>query len=91
MPTGRRAMMVGTLNGRAQIMGGEASGVGDGTFPQNEEYDPVTDTWRSLRPMLTPRHGAVAGTIGGVIYVIAGGPSSGSSYSDLNEAFAFQG
>ncbi|HEX6207425.1 MAG TPA: kelch repeat-containing protein [Actinomycetota bacterium] len=90
MPTGRRTMVVGTLNGRAQVMGGEASGIGDGTFPQNEEYDPVTDTWRPLRPMKSPRHGAAAATISGVIYVAGGGTASGSSFSNVHEAFAFQ-
>ena len=59
MPTGRRTMAVGTLNGRAQVMGGEATAEG-GTFPQNEEYDPATDTWRQLRQMMTPRHGTAA-------------------------------
>ena len=91
MPTGRRTMVVGTLNGRAQVMGGEASGIGDGTFAQNEEYDPATDTWRSLRPMKTARHGAAAATINGVIYVAGGGAASGSSFSAVHEAFVFQG
>jgi N-acetylneuraminic acid mutarotase/glucose/arabinose dehydrogenase len=89
MPTGRRTMVVGTLNGRAQVMGGEATTSG-GTFKQNEEYDPITDTWTTLRSMPTPRHGAVAGTINGVVYVVAGGPTAGSSFSAVNEAFSFQ-
>lgn len=86
MPTGRRTMVVGTLNGRAQVMGGERTSSG-GTFEQNEEYDPATDTWRTLAPMPTPRHGAAAGTINGVVYVVAGGPTGGSSFSNVNEAF----
>jgi N-acetylneuraminic acid mutarotase/glucose/arabinose dehydrogenase len=90
MPTGRRTMAVGVLNGRAQVMGGERTTDG-GTFPQNEEYDPVTDTWRPLTSMPTPRHGAVAGTIAGVVYVAGGGPVAGSSYSDVTEAFTFAG
>jgi N-acetylneuraminic acid mutarotase len=89
MPTGRRTMVVGTLNGRAQVMGGERTSDG-GTFPQNEEYDPVTDSWRGLTNMPTPRHGAVAGTVNGVTYVVSGGPIAGSSFSDVNEAFTFQ-
>jgi hypothetical protein len=71
-------------------MGGEVTGNG-GTFPQNEEYDPVTDTWRSLTPMLTSRHGAVAGTIGDVVYVAGGGPVGGSSFTSTLEAFSFSG
>ena len=69
-------------------MGGEITPDG-GTFPQNEEYDPVTDTWRTLKPMLTPRHGAAAGTINGVVYVAGGGPIGGFALSDTNEAFSF--
>jgi N-acetylneuraminic acid mutarotase len=86
MPTGRRTMVVGTLNGRAQVMGGERTSTG-GTFPQNEEYDPTTNTWRTLTPMLTPRHGAAAGTINNIIYVAGGGPNGGSTFSTVNEAF----
>ena len=84
MPTGRRTMVVGTISGRAQVMGGE-----DPVFPQNEEYDPATDSWRSLVSMSVPRHGAAAATIRGVVYVAGGGPAAGSSFTDANEAFAY--
>jgi N-acetylneuraminic acid mutarotase len=89
MPTGRRTMAVGTLNGRAQLMGGEIQPNGD-AFPQNEEYDPLTNSWRELRPMLTPRHGAAAGTINGAVYVAGGGPQGGFTLTDAVEKFAFQ-
>ena len=89
MPTARRTMMVGTLNGRAQVMGGERAPDGS-AFPQNEEYDAVTNTWRSLKAMKTARHGGAAGTIGGVVYVAGGGPIGGLSFSNLTEAFAFE-
>ena len=87
MPTGRRTMVVGTINGRAQVMGGERTSSG-GTFAQNEEYDPATNTWRTLTPMLTPRHGAAAGTINNIVYVAAGGPNGGASFSTVHEAFS---
>lgn len=89
MPNGRRTMVVGTLNGRAQVMGGEKTPLG-GSFEQNEEYDPVTDTWRTLNRMTTPRHGAAAGTIGSTVYVVGGGPQGGGSFSNVNEAFSFE-
>jgi glucose/arabinose dehydrogenase/N-acetylneuraminic acid mutarotase len=88
MPTGRRTMMVGTLNGRAQVMGGEITST-SGAFPNNEEYDPATDTWRVLTSMKTPRHGAAAGTIDGVVYVASGAPKGGFAVSDVTEAFSF--
>jgi glucose/arabinose dehydrogenase/N-acetylneuraminic acid mutarotase len=89
MPTARRTMVVGTLKGRAQVMGGEIQPNGD-AFPQNEEYDPVANSWRELRPMLTPRHGAAAGTINGAVYVAGGGPQGGFTLTDAVEKFAFQ-
>ncbi|MEX2378376.1 MAG: kelch repeat-containing protein [Dehalococcoidia bacterium] len=89
MPTGRRTMVVGTLNGKALVIGGEATEDG-GSFPQNEEYDPASDTWRTLRPIPTGRHGAAAGTIDGVIYVAGGGPQAGGTFTDIVEAFEFE-
>jgi hypothetical protein len=89
MPTARRTGVVGTLNGKAQVMGGERSTTASGTFAANQEYDPATNSWRNLASMLTPRHGAVAGTIGGFVNVAGGGPNTGASYSAVNEAFGF--
>lgn len=89
MPTARRTMAVGTLNGRAQLMGGEGTPAVTTIFTQNEEYDPVTNTWRSLSPMSLPRHGAAAGTIGDSVFVAGGGPSPGSFFSNANTAFGF--
>ncbi len=89
MPTGRRTVAVGLLNGRAQVMGGERTPTG-ATFSQNEEYDPVTNTWTPLAPMIpTGRHGAGFGTIDGVVYVVAGGTTGGTAWSTLNQAFSF--
>jgi glucose/arabinose dehydrogenase/N-acetylneuraminic acid mutarotase len=87
MPTGRRTMVVGRLNGRVQLMGGEVRADG-GSFFQNEEYNPATDTWRTLKPMLTGRHGAAGGTVDGVVYAVGGGSTGGSSFTSLNEAFS---
>ena len=89
MPTGRRTMVVGLLDGKAQVMGGEGAQGSPGTFPQNEQYDPATNTWRTLKVVPTPRHGAVAGTIDGTVYIVGGGAISGSSFTDLNETFTF--
>jgi N-acetylneuraminic acid mutarotase/glucose/arabinose dehydrogenase len=89
MPTGRRTMAVGSINGRAQLAGGERSTTASGTFAQNEEYDPVANAWRTLTSMTTPRHGTVAGTINSVTYVAGGGPTTGASYSAVTEAFSF--
>jgi hypothetical protein len=76
---------VGTLNAKAQVMGGEQAPNGS-AFNVNEEYDAQTNTWRGREPMPTGRHGAAAGTISGVVYVVGGGPQAGSSFTSVNEA-----
>jgi N-acetylneuraminic acid mutarotase len=87
MPTGRRAMIVGKISGRAQVMGGENNG--GQAFPQNEEYNPVTNTWRTITTMQTPRHGMAAGTINGKVYTAGGGVVAGSSFSDVVDSFRY--
>ena len=77
-------MVVGTISGRAQVIGGE-----DPVFSEMEEYDPVTDSWRTLTPMSVPRHGAAAAIIRSVAYVAGGGTVAGSSFTEANEAFAY--
>lgn len=88
MPTGRRTMAVGTVEGRAQLMGGERTPNG-GTFVQNEEYDPLSDSWRTLAPMTSGRHGAAFATIGNRVYVSGGGTQAGTSFTSVTEAFHF--
>ena len=55
----------------------------------NEEYDPVSGTWRTLASIGTGRHGAAGGTIRGKIYVACGGPSSGTTHTDTMEQFSY--
>jgi N-acetylneuraminic acid mutarotase len=86
MPTGRRTMVVGVINGRAMVVGGEARADG-GAFTNNEEYDPVTDTWRILRSITTGRHGAVGAVIDGRFHVVGGGPKAGAAFTDAHEVF----
>lgn len=84
MPTGRRAMAVGTISGRAQVIGGE-----DPVSSENEEYNPITDAWRSLTPMASGRHGAAAATIRGKVYVAGGSPAAGTAFTNDNSVFAY--
>jgi N-acetylneuraminic acid mutarotase/glucose/arabinose dehydrogenase len=88
MPTGRRTMIVGTIDQKLQVVGGEA-GAGNTAFNQNEEYNPLTDSWRSLPAITTPRHGAAFGTINNVLYAAGGGIVAGSSFSNVTEGFTF--
>ncbi|UCG34220.1 MAG: hypothetical protein JSU68_06205 [Phycisphaerales bacterium] len=89
LPTARGGFSAAVLNGRILIMGGEGAGNSLGVFSENEEYNPATDTWRTLSPMTAPRHSAQAGVIGDVVYVAAGAPSIGRTYTDVHEGFSF--
>lgn len=86
MPTGRRSFIVGTLDGKAQAMGGE-----DPLITENEQYDPVTNTWTTLTPMDPGRHGAAYATIGGAVYIAGGAPQSGTGFSDTAVQFTCNG
>lgn len=88
MPTGRRAFSVGEISGRIQAIGGERLPAG-GAFAVHEEYNPIADSWRTLPAISTPRHGAAFATIDDAIYVAAGGPTGGSTFTNAVEAFAF--
>ena len=66
------------------VFGGEEP---NGTFNNNEKYDPVTDTWISAQPMPTARHGLTAVSEDDKIYIIGGGPQPGGSQTNSNEIF----
>jgi N-acetylneuraminic acid mutarotase len=89
MPTGRSGIAGASLNGRFYVFGGEGNGLNPPTFtfPQNESYDPVTNTWRSEIPMPMPRHGIAAAALDGRIYIPAGGPVQGFSRTNFHDAF----
>ena len=88
IPTSRGGLGSGIIGGRIQVFGGEgSSGTPEGTYRQNEEFDPATNTWRALAPMPTPRHGLYGATVDGRIFTPSGGPREGASFSDVHEAF----
>lgn len=88
LPTPRAGLGSGTVGNRIQVFGGEGpSGTPTSTYPQNEEYDPGTDTWRALAPLPTPRHGLYGATVAGVLFAPSGGPIQGLTYSNAHEAF----
>ncbi len=90
MPTGRRAMSVGTANGKVQVMGGESNPNSvSGVFEQNEEYDPDTNSWRSLTKVPTPKHGAATATISNKVHIVGGGVQTGNSFTSSHEALQF--
>ena len=78
MPTARGGTACGVVGDRIIVVGGEGNAaVQSGVFPQVEAYIATTNTWSSLDPMKTPRHGMGAAVIGGKLYVPGGATRQG--------------
>ena len=92
LSTARGALAVGLLNGKLYAMGGEFfndDGTG-GVFSENEEYDPVTDSWRNVNAMNRPVHGTGAVTIGNTIYILGGASQVGVFATNLAQGFTMR-
>ena len=68
MPTEREHLTAVAANGKLIAIGGRKTQQSGAV----EEYDPATNTWRSLPDLPTPRGGSAAGLIGNVIHVAGG-------------------
>ncbi|MBW3578433.1 MAG: choice-of-anchor D domain-containing protein [Actinobacteria bacterium] len=85
LPTARGGFGAAVLGTEILVIGGEGGGR---THDTVEAYDTGTDSWRTLPPMPTPRHGIQAAECNGAIYVAAGGTvQGGSGPSDVHEMF----
>jgi N-acetylneuraminic acid mutarotase len=77
MPTPRNHPAIGAINGKIYLIGGRitANNIG-GMVASNtdvvEEYNPMTDSWRAMNRMPTPRSGEGWATYEGKIYVAGG-------------------
>ncbi len=92
MPTARAGIASGALGGKIIVFGGEGpSGRPEGTYEEVEEYDPETDSWRSLSPMPNPRHGFYGARVGEAIYLPGGGLIAGLNVSQVHDVFSFEG
>jgi N-acetylneuraminic acid mutarotase len=92
MPTGRSGIAGAVVNGLFYVFGGEGNRNHPlGVFEENEAHDPVTNTWRSLQPMPTPRHGINAAVIGNRIYLPGGATVQGFGAVGINEVFIVGG
>ena len=83
MPTKRGAASAGVANGKIYVTGGANSlpGVTENgihparphnVVPTVEEYDPATNSWKTVRSLLLPRNHHVAVGVGDKVYVIGG-------------------
>ena len=73
MPTARHHAASAVVDGNVYVIGGRI----EGTFPitnvnVTEMYDPKTDIWMTLDPMLSARSGISAASINNTIYVFGG-------------------
>jgi N-acetylneuraminic acid mutarotase len=85
LPVGSALASV-AVNGRIFAMGGSDQNNQSNQFnPATFEYDPVTNTWTTVTPIITPRDGLAAVAKNGVIYAIDG--YNGSTFAGANEAF----
>ena len=73
MPTSRGGAAAGVVGGLLVVVGGEGNdNAASGVFDEAEAYDPITDSWTTLPPMKTPRHGTGAAGLDGRLYVPGG-------------------
>ena len=84
LPTPRGGFGAAGVGHEVLIVGGESYGK---AHAEVEAYDVVRDSWRSLAPMPTPRHGIQGAVCNGGIYIAAGGIRPGHAPIDLHEAF----
>ena len=85
LPTERGGFATAVLGGEILIIGGE----GGGTHDEVEAYNPAMNTWRTLEPMPTARHGIQAAVCNGGVYIAAGGVKQGVGPSTEHEVFSF--
>jgi N-acetylneuraminic acid mutarotase len=88
MPTARSGLGVAVVDGKIYTIGG-TYGI-QGSYDNNEEYDPVTDTWTTKKPMPTPRGDFAIAVFQDKIYIIGGSTRAGqwtTELTDVNEVY----
>lgn len=84
VPTARGGIGAAIAGEQLLVIGGEGSSEAagrDGVFPHVEAYDIAARRWSRLPDMPSPRHGIGVAAIEETVYVAAGGPRAGGSYS----------
>lgn len=89
LPSPRGGYAVAVLGRRILVIGGEGGGTAYSTV---EAYHTGTDSWSTLAPMPTARHGIQAAVCDGAVYVPAGATQQGSgSATAVHEVFSLDG
>jgi len=87
LPTLRSGAATAVFGTEIAVIGGEA-GASPGAHSTNEAYDTAGNSWRTLAPMPTARHGIQAAMDNGIAYLADGGLQvGGRSPTDIQEAF----
>ena len=90
MPTSRAGAGCAVVKGKIVVAGGEGNPKrASGVFAEVEVFDPAANTWTSLPPMFTPRHGTGGATIDDIVYVPGGGNINGFGAVNVVEALTF--
>lgn len=90
MPTSRAGVAHAVHKGRLFVVGGEGNTeLPSGVFDALESYDPATDTWSVHEPMINPRHGMGAASIGNLIFVPGGAAVQAFGATEYSDAFQF--
>jgi N-acetylneuraminic acid mutarotase len=87
MPTARDHLSAATIDEKILVIGGRQPEIGP-LFKDvnvNEMYDPLSDSWVSLKPLPTNRSGSAAASVDGNVYVF-GGESTKRTFSN-NEKY----
>lgn len=88
IPTARGGIAAASLGGLIYVFGGEGNPASpEGTFEENEVYDPATDRWRTRCPMPLAVHGIGAAVVGDLIHVPGGAPVEGFGTTDIHQAY----
>ncbi|MPM14219.1 N-acetylneuraminate epimerase [bioreactor metagenome] len=75
MPTARTAFQTEVINGKIYVLGGYSGSAHNSDMKplsSTEVYDPSTDTWTTLPPLITPRCFFQTEVIDGKIYALGG-------------------
>ena len=91
LPTPRSAPGWGVYKGKIYVVGGEfRSAVASATFRTVEAYDPKSNSWTTMPPMVVSRHGVASDFIGNRLHVVSGNVQSGGGPAALVETEAHE-
>lgn len=89
MPTGRGGTACAVYEGTIVVTGGEGNtALPSGVFANVEQYVAATDSWLTLQPMRTPRHGTGSAVVNGLLYVPGGATTQAFGAVDTHESLS---